>query len=333
MLVRRQLIVRTALGLTLTGTALAGCANAGEDLGIRVRPGVGFSATVLYDRDHDGQPSGPDSVLANVPVFLKVPGGPDTLAVDTTDAAGRVAFLGIPTGPYAIEVDASALGDSLETLLTPRAVQVFPSGNPGSIIALLTFPSLTVAQARALSIGSRALVTGLVLAGPQSTRDTSASLRDSTGAVRLTGVKILIGGFAAPGDTSRVLATVGVRNGQPVLTIASISLVVGAAGPAPGGDTLTTAVAATANGGALDADVVSVVGAEILSTSSANGDLTVTLDDGSGPLEMVVDSVLVITPGIFVVGDSLSGTGVLVPATGGAQWQFRPRFRQDFTIF
>ena len=98
-------------------------------------------------------------------------------------------------------------------------------------------------------------------------------------------------------------------------------------------DTLTTAVAATANGGVRDADIASLVGGEILSTSSANGDLTVTIDDGSGPLDLVVDSVLQVAPNIFVIGDSLSGQGILVPAAGGATWQFRPRFRQDFTIF
>ena len=99
-------------------TALAGCGNAGENLGIRSRPGVGFAATVIYDRDQNGVPSNPDSALAGVRVFLKVPGGPDTLAVNTTDASGRAAFLNIPTGPYAVEVEASVLGDSLETVLT-----------------------------------------------------------------------------------------------------------------------------------------------------------------------------------------------------------------------
>ncbi len=327
----RPPLVRPILWLALASTALAGCGNAGENLGIPGRTGVGFSATVLYDRDQNGLPSNPDSTLAGVRVFLKIPGGPDTLASDTTDASGRVAFLNIPTGPYAVEVEASVLGDSLVTRLTPLAVTVFPSGNPGSIIALLTFPPQTVDSARALPIGSRVLVRGLVLAGPQSSRDTIGALRDSTGAVLLTGVTVVLGNFTLPGDTVRVLATVGVRNGQKVLGLAAVSLL--NPGLPPVGDTVSTAVAATANGGVRDADVVSIVGAEILSTSSANGDLTVVLDDGSGPLQMVVDSVLQIGPAIFVVGDSLSGEGILVPATGGTPWQFRPRARQDFTIF
>lgn len=327
----RPLIVRCALSLALAATALTGCKNAGENLGIRVRPGVGFTATVLYDRDQNALPSLADSALAGVRVFLKVPGGPDTLAVDTTDASGRVAFMSIPTGPYAVEVEASVLGDSLTTLLTPQAVQVFPSGSPGSIIALLAFPARTVAAARALPIGSRVLVSGLILAGPQSSRDTSGSLRDSTGAVRLTSMSILAGGVSLPGDSVRVLATVAVRNGQKVLDSAAVSLLNTTVLPVA--DTLTTTVAVTASGGVRDADLISIVGGEILSGSAANGDLTVILDDGSGPLEMVIDSVLQIAPSLFVVGDSLSGEGVLVPATGGAQWQFRPRFRQDFTIF
>jgi hypothetical protein len=329
--VRRPLIARVALALALTGTALTGCANAGEDLGIQVRPGVGFTARVLYDRDQNGQPTLADSALAGVRVFLKVPGGPDTLAVDTTDASGLAAFLNIPTGPYAVEVDASVLGDSLATLLTPQAVQVFPSGSPGSITALLTFPTQTVAAARALPIGSRVLVTGLILAGPLSSRDTSGSLRDSTGAVRLTGVRILSGGFSLPGDTVRVLATVGVRNGQKVLDLAAISLLNPFTPPVA--DTLTTAVAATADGGIRDADLTSILGAEITSTQAQNGDLTVTLDDGSGPLDMVIDSVLQISPAPFIVGDSVNAAGILVPATGGGSWQFRPRAGQDITVF
>lgn len=329
--VLRPLEVRSALSLAVASMAVAGCSNAGENLGIRESPGVGFVATVLYDRDLNALPGNADSPLAGVRVFLKVPGGPDTLAVDTTDAQGQVAFLRIPTGPYAVEVDASALGDSLTTLLTPKAAQVFPSGGPDSMVALLAFPTQTVAAARALPIGRRVLVSGLVLAGPLSSRDSSGSLRDATGAVRLTGVRVLSGGVSLPGDSVRVLATVAVRNGQNVLDLAAISLL--NLTSLPVGDTLPTGVAVTASAGVRDADLVSLLGAEILSTSAVNGDLTVTLDDGSGPLEMVVDSVLLIAPGIFVVGDSLSGEGVLVPAPGGLQWQFRPRVRQDFTIF
>lgn len=328
--VLRPLTARSTLSLTLAYAALTGCANAGEELGIQVKPGVGFVATVLYDRDQNAHPSNADSALAGLPVFLKVPGGPDTLAVDTTDALGRVTFFNIPTGPYTVEVDASVLGDSLATLLS-KAAQVFPSGSPDSIVALLAFPTQTVAAARALPIGRRVLVSGLVLAGPLSSRDTSGSLRDPTGAVRLTGVRILSGGVSLPGDSVRVLATVGVRNGQKVLDLAAISLL--NLTTLPVGDTLPTGVAVTASAGVRDADLVSLLGAEILSTSAANGDLTVTLDDGSGPLEMVVDSVLQIAPGLFVIGDSLSGQGVLTPSTGGATWQFRPRQRQDFTIF
>ncbi len=331
MRVLRPLIVRSLLPFALAATALLGCGNAGENLGIRTKPGAGFTVTVLYDRDQNALPTNADSALAGVRVFLKVPGGPDTLAVDTTDALGQAGFLNIPTGPYAVEVEASVLGDSLATKLTPQAVIVFPSGGPGSMVALLTFPTQTVAAARALPIGSRVLVSGLILAGPQSSRDTSGAMRDSTGAVRLTGVRILSGGVSQPGDSVRVLATVGVRNGQKVLDAAAISLLT--ITTLPVADTLTTVVAATANGGVRDADLVSIFGAEILSTSGANGDLTVTLDDGSGPLEVLVDSVLQIAPGLFVIGDSLSGEGILVPATGGATWQFRPRQRQDFTIF
>lgn len=327
----RPPLVHPTLWLALASTALTGCGNAGENLGIRSRPGVGFVATVLYDRDQNGLPTNPDSTLAGVRVFLKIPGGPDTLGVDTTDASGRVAFLNIPTGPYAVEVESSVLGDSLETLLSPLAATVFPIGAPDTIIALLAFPAQAVDSARALPIGSRVLVRGLVLSGPQSSRDTLGALRDSTGAVLLTGVTVVVGNFTLPGDTVRVLATVGVRNGQKVLGLAAVSLL--NPGPPPEGDTVTTAVATTASGGVRDADLVSILGAEILSTSSANGDLTVTLDDGSGSLEMLVDSVLQISPALFVIGDSLSGQGILVPAVGGATWQFRPRQRQDFTIF
>jgi uncharacterized protein YdeI (BOF family) len=216
------------------------------------------------------------------------------------------------------------------TTLTPASVTVFAGGPTAQIVGRLGYPVVSIAAARNSAQGRRVVFAGIVLAGRQTFSDTTAYVRDSSGAMRLTAATVVVGGFVTPGDSVRVLGTVGQRSGQPVLDAARMAFL--RPSQAPAFDTLTTALSDNALGGSKDADLVFVGGTAITDTSTAGPNFVVTVDDGSGPLEVFFDSVLQVNTTLFIPGDSVRATGVLVPI-GGGHWQLRPRQKQDATVF
>lgn len=312
----------------------AACSNAGDGLGITLLGSRNVVAQIYYDRDFNNAPvpAAADTTLPGITIYLLVAGTQDTVASGTTDATGTVNFPSVPLGPYTIAVDsAQALGDSLVTVLTPATVTVAGSGTAPFILARLGFPVVGVGAARASAVGRQVVLTGLVLAGPQSYSDTTGYLRDPSGAIRLTGADVVSGNFVTPGDSVRVRGRVAVRAGQKVLDGAQIVLLQPNLGQLAT-DTVGTAAAAGAVGATRDADLVFIDGAAILDTVSTASAFQVTIDDGSGPLEVVFDTLLSVNTAPFIPGDSLKATGVLVPV-GGAKWQLRPRVPQDAVVF
>lgn len=308
------------------------CGNAGENLGLSLPGNGSMSAQVYYDRDFSGGPSPADTAFAGLTVFLLVAGTQDTVATDTTDANGAVSFSGLQPAQYSIAVDSlQVLGDSMVTTLTPSRVALSSRGQPQFISARAGYPILTVAQARAGTAGRKVVVAATILAGRQSFSDTTAHVRDAGGgALRLTRTTVTTGGSLVPGDVVRALGLIGSRNGQPVLDSAVIALAF--TGPQPSADTLASAEAATAAGGSRDADLVRVVQAAVTDTLTVGADFRATVDDGSGPLEMLIDVRLQLGPMPLAPGDSVDAVGVLVPVGGGA-WQLKPRVGQDITVF
>lgn len=321
-----------SVALALLVVAGLACDNAGADLGFGLPSGRSLSAQIYFDSDFSGTATAADTTIAGIRVFLLVGGTRDTVDSATTDATGLVGFTNLTPGPYTISVDsAQALGDTLLTTLTPAAVTITSSGPTPFISARLGYPELTVAGVRGATAGRKVVIAATVLAGGQTFSDTSAFVRDTSGALRLTSAAVTVGGSVIPGDLVRVLGRVGSRNGQPVLDSARIALFFpGFANPAA--DTLTSNEAAGALAGARDADLVRVTAGEITDTSTQGLDFRVTIDDSSGPLEVLLDARLQVPTAPFVLGDSLNVAGVLVPL-GAGTWQLRPRSQQDITIF
>ncbi len=323
-----RLRLATATVVLLAGL---GCSNAGEDLGFGLPSGGAMSAQVYYDRDFSGGASAGDTAFAGLPVFLLVAGTHDTVATDTTDANGVVNYSNLSPAQYSIAVDsAKVLGDSMVTTLTPSRVTISSRGQPQFISARAGYPVLTITQVRAGLAGRKVVVAATVLAGRQSFSDTTAHLRDAGSALRLTSVAVTVGGTVVPGDLIRTLGLIASRNGQPVLDSARIVLVF-PSGP-PSADTLTSAEAATAVGGARDADLVRVVQAAVTDTLTVGADFRATVDDGSGPLDLLIDAALQLGSAPLVPGDSVNASGVLVPQGGGV-WQLKPRGGQDISVF
>jgi len=319
-----------ALGLLSLAPA---CDNAGADLGIALPSDRGASALVVYDRNFDGFATAPqDTTKAGITVRLLYAGTSQVEDVQVTDAAGVVNFFKIPIGSYTIQVDSvPALGDSMVSLLSPATMQVYNSGNPPGILALLTYRKATTDEVRAAPLGRRLVISGVMLSTPPLFSDTTAFLRDTAGAIRLAAPVILGAPSLLPGDSVRVLGTVRVRDGQRVLDSARIAFIF-PTGVFPGADTLTSAQAASAAGGIRDADLVFVRATAVLAAVPNGAGFLVSLDDGSGPVEMALDSTLGFLGSPAVPGDFVDVTGVLVP-TGLGTWRIRPRIPADFLVY
>jgi hypothetical protein len=192
--------------------------------------------------------------------------------------------------------------------------------------AVVSFPTTTVAQARATAAGQQIVLAGLVLSAPATFADSTVHLRDATGTIRGVRSTGPTATFAI-GDSVRLLGSTSTRNGQPVLAVTSATVVragVGVSEP----DSIRTAAAATAVSGARDADFVRVGGTIVGSRTTQLGALILSVDDGSGIVEVHLDPRVTFIAGPYFVGSLVRAAGVLVP-TGTGTWQLKPRNAGD----
>jgi hypothetical protein len=321
------------LSAAVLGLSLAACGNAGQDLSINVPTGAGVTALVFLDRDGSRSFTAADTAFAGLGVNLIYFPGTDTAAKGTTDGRGVVTFANVPLGQFTVNVDSASLGDSLALdTVSPQSVTVTPSNGLQPIAAALNYPVYTIAQARAAPVGRRVRLSGMILSGVQSFADTSAHLLDSTGALRLLdAVNVAGANTNIPGDSVSVVGMVDTALGQRVLSHSRMATF-GFQPLPPLPDTLTTAAAATAVGGSRDADLTAIAGGLIIDTLTVGTAFRVTVDDGSGPLEMLLDPRLGYSTTPFQPGRHVTSAGVLVPDGVGA-WQLKPREVPDISVF
>jgi hypothetical protein len=173
-------------------------------------------------------------------------------------------------------------------------------------------------------------VVGVALFARNLFGDTTLHIADPTIALRLTNVRTALVG---PGDSIRVFATRTNRDGQtwqPVLDRGSIfPLATDAQLPF---HATTTAQAASAAGGQLDAALVRVTNALVEDTATVPTNIRrLRVNDGSGQLEVYLDSIVGFTSLVLppdTVGARLDILGVLVP-TGPTSWRLKPRGPSD----
>lgn len=191
----------------------------------------------------------------------------------------------------------------------------------------VSFPVLSIAQARQQPLGKRVSVEGIALNGWATFADSTIHVRDATGAIRT--VRIRPANVFA-GDSIRILGTVSASNGQPLLSD-GVASVLAQTGRTPSAQGLSTGQARYAVSGLLDADLAHVTNATISDTATVAGDFRMTVDDGSGPLTVVIDRDLGLRVDIYNAGVRLDVTGVLIPLPGGV-WELKPRSVGDITI-
>jgi hypothetical protein len=190
----------------------------------------------------------------------------------------------------------------------------------------VTPPVISVAEARLGSVGELVFVDGVALNDLAAFADSTLHIADTSGAIRAIRMR---SGNVLRGDSTRLIGTLAIRDGQPVIDRAKPFLL--AISRVPPARRITTEVGATGDGGILDAALVRVLNATIADTATVAGDFVLTVDDGSGALEVVLDQDIGFVLPPLVPTAVVDVTGVLVPA-GSGTWRLKPRLRGDVVL-
>jgi uncharacterized repeat protein (TIGR01451 family) len=286
--------------------------------------------------DHNGNEllDAGDEPLAGGHVLLTGAQGVQVLQEAVTDTAGAFFMIDVPVGNYRLRLDEAILGDSLVTVLVGTdAVRVLRDLE--TVVNLgVSFPVLSIDEVRVAAPGRRVFTTGIALNPRQSFGDGLVHIQGDASYLRAINVDR---GNIGTGDSIRLLGRTGLDNGHPVLRdVTPFELVNLAQIPIP--VETTTGEATNASGGALDAALVRIREAEISDTATVGGDFQFTLDDGTGPVRVVLRSFLqlqtdAVRPDTVVW--SRETTGLLVPQadeTGQVTWRILPRGGNDVVL-
>jgi DNA/RNA endonuclease YhcR with UshA esterase domain len=190
------------------------------------------------------------------------------------------------------------------------------------------FPAVRVAEARAMAVGNRAVINGIILNGWTTFGDSTVHIADSSGSIRI--IRTPAFSFVT-GDSVRVVGRLATLLGQPVLTEASGYFLAKGTSPTPA--PVFAQQLSTADGGRLDAALARITGATIADTTLFHGDIRVRVTDASGSATVLLDFDARITPSpAITLGATLDATGVLVPDTTGTGWVLKPRVANDVTV-
>lgn len=281
-----------------------------------------------------------DSAFDDFPVWLLVAGGSRPVEEAAADTNGVYEFPEVPVGTFRLGVDSAFLGDTLEIVQFDASTFTLASGDTVVRTFGAKFPEVTLAEVRDLEEGRKIFTTGIVLNSRPDFGDPSIHARAGGVAIRVTDLPQVA---AFPGDSVRFLGRTGRLAGRPILTEARLFVLAGRVVLPRAVDT-NTGGAASAESGSLAADLVRITDAAVQDTVTVDGDLVITVDDGSGPVEIVMREFLgydlSFIPDSIVFPDSVSvseSTGLLVPAPSppGAQgpiWQLHPRTVGDLAV-
>lgn len=303
---------------------LAGCRDGGG--GITDIDSGFVAGQAFLDRNGNGVVDGDgDGPAAGVAAALVLDASSDTIARGTTRADGTFLMANVPAGVYRLVAHRGTLGDSVEVQeIKEERLSVIARDTARSTI-IVGFPIVSVAAARDTEAGRRVIVTGIALNSREAFGDSTVHVLDATGAMVLARVT----GAVAAGDSVRFLGSAATRLGQPVLTSVTASVIRAGAG-VQDPDSISTTLARTAAEGALDAHQVHVGGEIVGSETLPTSDVLLTIDDGTGSVQVLFDRDVTFNPGPYVPGALLDATGVLVPVEDGT-WQLKPRSADDVT--
>jgi len=315
--------------LALVAASAAACSTTSDNIVAVDAEGTVYVFLFRDDNLNATYNTGVDLVLEGTNVDLRLNRTLSIRRGGITDSAG-VRVFHVAVGRYSVAVDSMVLADSLEIEAGGVDFTV-ASGDSLPVPVALKYKTITISEARALQPGKAAWVRGIVMNSPGAFGDSTVHIVDDSAAVRTT--KVRPGLPLLPGDSVLFLGRRTTRDGQPVIELLVTPIVQGVISPPPP-DSIGTGKATTADGGALDARYVKVAGATVSDTATVNNTLRLTVNDGSGSLDVVL------SPNVnfgnlnqYAPGARLDIGGLLAPdplSTG--IWVLRPRARQDITV-
>jgi len=325
---------RAGLVLVLAGALAAACSNVGEDRVLAIQATGIVRVAVYFDRNGTRVLDAADTGLTGVGVRLILRGARDTVARGASLPDGSLRFAGIPVGRYVVDVDTTTFGtDSFRlTRVDTSLVEVTP-GDSLSVKIAISYPQVTVRQARALTPGKKVFVVGVAQNGSATFGDSTVHLADTSSAIRLVAV-------ASPTqvrDSVRVLGTRGVDGfGLPTMTNTVVAILGTNVTVTP--RSLSTRLARNADTGRADAALVKVLNALIQDTATVPGGRRLKVNDGSDTVQVRLDSIPGFTPAflaanlaIDTVGARICATGLLIPVSAGV-WLLKPRSTADVVV-
>lgn len=314
-------------------TLALSCDNAGADRSLGVDATGAVTGFIYFDANGSGTSDAEDVPFAGARVRLLTSASRDTLLRATTGVDGRFSFGQVPVGSYALVLDSLSGGDSISVVTIQQSVTVHPADSL-DVEGSFGFRAHAAIEVRTLPLGTRIFVTGVALHARGTFSDTLLHVADTSGAIRASRIRPA-SAPAVAGDSVRLRARVGERLGERTLDDVTVFVVAPTFVPAV--VSVTTADAATADGGVLDAALVQVIDALVTDTATVGGHVTMTVTDGSGALTVVLDraaDVAFRAPlplGVYQAGNRFDLVGVLVP-TGTGSFVLRPRSALDLTL-
>lgn len=319
-----------ALVVVAASAFAAGCGNAGADRTIGITATGVVRGFVFFDANGSGTFDAGDTPFAGARVRLVTPIARDTALRAETALDGSFRVPGVPVGSYGVVLDSTSVGDSVVVEGLGGDVTLLPNDSV-TVDGIVRYPRHTTAQVRAGTLGARVFVDAVALHALAVFSDTLFHFADTSGALRATRVRP---SSVVTGDSVRLRGRIAERDGQRVLDDVTVFPLGSAFVPSV--LTVSSAAAATAAGGTLDAALVRVLDAAIADTATVEGSLRLTVSDGSGALTVRLDRTAdaAFRPP-FAVGQWDAGTrfdflGLLVP-TGPGTWELRPRNAFDLT--
>ena len=327
--------MRRAASALLALALFAACEPAGSDNIIEIDASGTVLGTIFVDGNASGSFETSDPPATDLAVALVVAGTQDTVARTRTNEVGAFSFPLVPVGRYEVVVPASALADSMSLVFRdPPGLPVAEIGADDTVAVTVgvddsatvrlgvAYPVVTVEAARLLPAGRRVFIRAVSVAGVGSAADSTIFLEGET---RGIAVRRVVAPVEA-GDSVLAFGTTARRDGQPILTDASATVL--ASDIAYDTVPVFAYQAANADGGVLDARLVGLTQLIVTDTSRTTQRFLITAEDPTGSVEISIPITRIQDE--YVPGLEFDVTGVLVPRTGvtGA-WQIRPRVVED----
>ncbi|KPK63649.1 MAG: hypothetical protein AMS21_06555 [Gemmatimonas sp. SG8_38_2] len=322
--------LRAMSALTLATLLVAGCIGTGEDRVTSIDAAGTVDGLVYYDGDGNREATDDDTPIALVGIRLLYFGTQDTATRALSDRNGLFSMPAVPAGLYRIVIDPATVPDSLLVVEIDPGVEIIASRNDTTTTAIaLSFPIVTIEEARQLPPGERVFVEGVALNARETFGDQTVNIAGSTWAMRSTRVGTAV---IFAGDSVRFLGTTSTVEGQP--TLDNVTPFIITVAEVPPAIRVTTAMATAADSARLDAALVQVRDATISDTATVAEGLALEVNDGSGLLRILLDEdVPFVIDSTYVPGSLVDAEGLLVPLPGTpATWELKPRSPADIQV-